>query len=134
MKIWTVLVRIKLESDQHPKTPVIHKVGGYSTCSDIRRGLDALANAGDGRDARPTSFCAKLRRIRQEAKILHSEFGSEVRGEVLIRSPLWNDWLFCFAVSKTLGHFPEGFVELHILIDALDGPGLGHPATVRTAT
>jgi hypothetical protein len=36
-------------------------------------------------------------------------------------------------VSKYLGHFPEGLVEFHILIDALDCPALGHPATVRAA-
>src|SRR5260221_7453673 len=41
--------------------------------------------------------------------------------------------LLCSAVSKYLGHFPEGLVEFHILIDALDCPALGHPATVRTA-
>src|ERR1700739_1739093 len=35
------------------------------------------------------------------------------------------------AVSKYLGHFPEGLVEFLILIDALDCPALGHPATVR---
>ena len=34
-------------------------------------------------------------------------------------------------VSKYLGHFPEGLVEFHILIDALDCPALGHPAAVR---
>src|SRR5258708_33913149 len=39
--------------------------------------------------------------------------------------------LLCSGVSKYLGHFPEGLVELHILIDALDCPALGHPATVR---
>jgi hypothetical protein len=39
--------------------------------------------------------------------------------------------LLCSAVSKYLGHFPEGLVEFHILIDALDCPALGHPATVR---
>ena len=40
--------------------------------------------------------------------------------------------LYC-AVSKHLGHFPEGLIEFHILIDALDCPALGHPATVRAA-
>jgi hypothetical protein len=40
-------------------------------------------------------------------------------------------FLLCCAVSKYLGHFPEGLVEFHILIDALDCPALGHPATVR---
>jgi hypothetical protein len=41
------------------------------------------------------------------------------------------NFLLCSAVSKYLGHFPEGLVEFHILIDALDCPALGHPATVR---
>ena len=35
MKIWTVLVWVKFHPDQHPKTPVIHKVGGYGSGSDI---------------------------------------------------------------------------------------------------
>jgi hypothetical protein len=39
----------------------------------------------------------------------------------------------CFTVSKYLGHFPKGLVEFHILIDALDCPALGQPATVRAA-
>src|SRR5258708_33148293 len=39
----------------------------------------------------------------------------------------------CSAVSKYLGHFPEGLIEFHILIDALDCPALGHAATVRAA-
>src|SRR5580700_7616214 len=43
------------------------------------------------------------------------------------------EFLLRCAVSKYLGHFPEGLVELHILIDALDCPALGHPATVRAA-
>jgi len=30
-------------------------------------------------------------------------------------------------------NFPEGLIEFHILIDALDCPALGHPATVRAA-
>src|SRR5258708_39908108 len=29
----------KLQPDQHPKTPFIHKVGGYGSGSDISRGL-----------------------------------------------------------------------------------------------
>ena len=33
MKIWTVLVGVKLQPDQHPKTLVIHKVGGYDSGS-----------------------------------------------------------------------------------------------------
>src|ERR1700746_60314 len=40
-------------------------------------------------------------------------------------------FLLCSAVSEYLGHFPQGLVEFHILIDALDCPALGHPATVR---
>jgi hypothetical protein len=40
-------------------------------------------------------------------------------------------FLLCSAVSKYLGYFPEGLVEFHILIDALDPPALGHAATVR---
>ena len=43
----------------------------------------------------------------------------------------WMNFLLCSAVSKYLGHFPQGLVEFHILIDALDCPALGHPATVR---
>ncbi|HKB91319.1 MAG TPA: hypothetical protein VKC60_12445 [Opitutaceae bacterium] len=44
MKIWTVLVGVELQPYQHPKTPVILKVGGYGSSSDIRRGLYALAD------------------------------------------------------------------------------------------
>src|SRR5258708_37123291 len=80
MKIRAVLVGVKLESDQPPKTPVIHKVGGYGSGSDIRRGLHALADAWDGGDARPTSFSAKLCGIRQKAKILHNKIACEVIG------------------------------------------------------
>ena len=39
MKLWTVLVGVKLQPDQHPKTSVIHKVGGYGSGFDISRGL-----------------------------------------------------------------------------------------------
>ena len=77
----------------------------------------------------PTKLCG----IRQKPEILHSDFGSELSGEGLIRSPVWMNFLLCSAVSKYLGHFPEGLVEFHILIDALDCPALGHPATVRVA-
>ncbi len=56
MKIWTVLVGVKFQPDQHPKTPVIHKVGGYSSGSDISRGLNALADIWDGGHARPTEL------------------------------------------------------------------------------
>jgi hypothetical protein len=45
--------------------------------------------------------------------------------------PRWMIFLLCSAVSKYLGHFPEGLIEFHILIDALDCPALGHPATIR---
>ena len=48
MKVRTVLVGVKLQPDQHPKTLVIHKVGGYDSGSDISRGLYALAGTGDG--------------------------------------------------------------------------------------
>jgi len=113
--------------------PVIHKVGGYGSDSDISRGLYALADIWDGGHARPTSFSTKLCGIRQKPEILHSDFGSELSGEGLIRSPVWMNFLLCSAVSKYLGHFPEGLVEFHILIDALDCPAVGHPATVRAA-
>jgi hypothetical protein len=49
------------------------------------------------------------------------------------RLPRWMNFLLCSAVSKYLGHFPEGLIEFHILIDTLDCPALGHPATVRAA-
>ena len=133
MKVRTVLVGVKLQPDQHPKTLVIHKVGGYGSGSDIGRGLYALADTWDGGHAGPTSFSTKLCGIRQKSKILHSDFGSKVSGEGLIRSPVWVSFLLCSAVSKYLGHFPECLVEFHILIDALECPALGHPATIRAA-
>jgi hypothetical protein len=43
------------------------------------------------------------------------------------------NFLLYSGVSNYLGHFPEGLVEFHILIDALDCPALGDPATVRAA-
>ena len=88
MKIRAVLVGVKLQPDQHPKTPVIHKVGGYGSGSDIGRGLYALADTWDRGNAGPTSFFTKLCGIRQKPKILHSHFGSKVSGEGLIRSPV----------------------------------------------
>ena len=88
MKIRTVLVGVKLQPDQHHKTPVIHKVGGYGPGSDISRGLYALANIWYGRHARQMSFSTKLCGIRQKSEILRSDFGSKVSGEGLIRSPL----------------------------------------------
>src|SRR5580692_7735374 len=47
--------------------------------------------------------------------------------------PRWLNFLLCSAVSKYHGHFPKGLIEFHILIDALDCPALGYPATVRAA-
>jgi hypothetical protein len=83
-------------------------------------------------------FFTKLCRIRQKAEILHSDFGSKVPGEGLGPLPRWMEFLLRCAVSKYLGHFPEGLIEFHILIDALDCPALGHPttiwATARTVT
>jgi hypothetical protein len=70
MKIWTVLVGVELQPDQHPKTPVIHKVGGYG--SDISRGLYALADTWDGGHAGPTSFFTKLCGIRQKPWLTRS--------------------------------------------------------------
>jgi hypothetical protein len=72
------LVGVKLQPDQHPKTPVIHKVGGSG--SEISRGLYALADTWDGGHAGPTSFFTKLCGIRQKPEILHSDFGSKVSG------------------------------------------------------
>jgi hypothetical protein len=125
MKICTVLVGVKLQPDQHPKTPVIHKVGGYASGSDISRALHALADSWDGGHAGPTSFSTKLCGIRQKPEILHSDFGSKVPEGGFDPLPDWMNFLLRSAVSKYLGHFPEGLVEFHILIDALDGPALG---------
>jgi hypothetical protein len=88
MKIGTVFVGVKLQPDQNPKTPVIHKVGGYGPGSDISRGLYALADTWDGGHAGPTSFFTKLYGIRQKAEILHGDFGSKISGEGLVRSPV----------------------------------------------
>jgi hypothetical protein len=60
MKIWTFLVGVKLQPDQHPKTPVIHKGGGYGSGSGISRGLYALADTWDRGNAGPTSLFTKL--------------------------------------------------------------------------
>jgi len=81
MKIWTVLVGVKLQPDRHPKTPVIHKVGGHGSGSDISRGLYALADTWDGGHAEPTSFSTKL------CGSGRNLFGSKVSGEGFIRSP-----------------------------------------------
>jgi hypothetical protein len=131
MKIWAVLVGVKLPPDQHPKTPVIHKVGGYGSGSDIGRGLYALADTWDGGHAGPTSFFTKLCGIRQKPEILHSDFWLQGFGGGFDPLPRWMNCLLRCAVSKYLGHFPEGLIEFHILIDALDCPALGHPATIR---
>jgi hypothetical protein len=56
MKIWTVVIGVKLQPGQHSKIPVIHKVGGYGSSSDISRGLYAFADIWDGGHAGPTSF------------------------------------------------------------------------------
>src|ERR1700761_2751964 len=116
MKIRTVLVRVKLQPNQHRKTPVVQKVGGYGSGPNTSRGLDALADIWDGGHAGPTNFFTKLCGIRQKAEILHSDFGSKVPMEGLIRSPGWMNFLLCSAISKYLGHFPEGLIEFHILI------------------
>src|SRR5580700_4578712 len=88
MKIWTVLAGVKLQPDHHPKTPVIHKVGGYGSGSDISRGLYALADTWDGGYAGPTSFFTKFGAIGQKTEILHRNFGSKVTGEGVIRPPV----------------------------------------------
>jgi len=94
MKVWTVLVGVKLEPDQHPKTFVIHKVGGDGSGSHISRGLYTLADIWDRGHAGPTSFSTKLCGIRQKPEIMFSDFGSKVSGEGLIRSPGWMN-LYC---------------------------------------
>jgi len=58
---------VKLQPE-HPKTPVIHKVGGYGSGSDISRRLYALADTWDGGHAGPTSFFTKFCGIRQKPK------------------------------------------------------------------
>ena len=68
MKIWTILVEVKLQADQHPKTPVIHKVGGHGSGSDISRGLYTRADTWDGGHTGPTSFFTKLCGIRQKSE------------------------------------------------------------------
>ena len=88
MKIWTVLVGVKFQPDQYPKTPVIRKVGGSGSGSDIGRGLYALADTWNGGHAGPTSFFTKLCGIRQKPEILHCNLDSKVSGEGLIRSPV----------------------------------------------
>src|ERR1700738_3062188 len=84
MKIRTVLVGVELQPEQHPKRPLLPKVGGYGSGSDISRGLYVLADTWDGGHAGPASFFTKLCGIRQKPEILHSDFGSKVSGEGLI--------------------------------------------------
>ena len=71
---------------QDARYPQSTRLRGYG--SDISRGLYALADTWDGGHAGPTSFFTKLCGIRQKPKILHSDFGSKVSGEGLIRSPV----------------------------------------------
>src|SRR5260221_12435422 len=78
----------------------------------------------------PTKLCG----IRQKPEILHSDFGSELSGEGLIRSPVWMNFLLGSAVSKYLGYFPDGLVEFHVFIDTLYCPALGLPVTCRPTT
>src|SRR6202023_563178 len=89
MKIRTVLVGVELQPD-HPKTPVIHKVGGYGSGSDISRGLYALADTWDAGHAGPTSLFTKLCGIRQKP---------EMAKRIMRRS-----------ASGALGARPGGFV------------------------
>src|ERR1700730_14720776 len=116
-----------------PQEVRIHKVSGYGSGSDISRGLYALADTWDGGHAGPTSFFTKLCGIRQKTEILHLRFWPQGFGGGFEPLPRWMNFLLCSAVSKYLGHLPEGLVEFHILIDALDCPALGHPVTVRAA-
>src|SRR5260370_22212957 len=96
MKIWAVLVGVKFPPDQDPKPPVIRKVGGYGSGSDMGRGLYGLADIWDGGHGRPTSFSTKLCGIRRKPEILHSDFGSKVSGEGVGFDPLprWMN-LYC---------------------------------------
>jgi hypothetical protein len=106
MKIWTVLVGVKFQADQHPKTPVIHKVSGYSSGSDISRGLNALADIWDGGHARSTSFSTKLCGIRQKSEILHSDSGSKVSGggfDPLPRAECTQDFSLSACIVRSKG-------------------------------
>src|ERR1700677_1720576 len=95
MKVWTVLVGVKLQPDQ-------------------RASFRSFAGLGRNR-----KYCIAI-------------LAPRFRGRV-DPLPRLDESLLCSGVSKHLGHFPEGLVEFHILIDALDCPALGHPATVRAA-
>jgi hypothetical protein len=48
------------------QTPVIHKVGGYGSGSDIGRGLYALADLWDGGHAGPTELLYEALRDQAE--------------------------------------------------------------------
>jgi hypothetical protein len=63
--------------------------------------------------------------------MLHSDFWLQGFGGGFDPLPRLDESLLCSAVSKYLGHFPEGLIEFHILIDALDCPALGHPARAK---
>ena len=62
--------------------------GAEEIAVNVSRGPYALADTWDGGHARPTSFFAKLCGITQKSEILHSDFGSKVSGEGLIRCPV----------------------------------------------
>jgi hypothetical protein len=128
MKIETVAIGVNVRSDQHPKTVVIHKIGGYHSGSDIGGELDVFADTWDRHRAGPTSFFTKLCGIREKSEILHNGL---VKGERLDPLARFGSSLLCYLVSKYLGHFPKGLVEFHILVDALDCSCLRHPGTVR---
>ena len=83
MKIWTILLGVKLQPDQHPKTPVIHKVGGYGSGSDISRGLYALTDIWDGGNRK---YCIAI-------------FGSEGFGGGFGPLPRWMN-LYCAPWSR----------------------------------
>jgi hypothetical protein len=68
MKIWTILVGVELQPDQHPKTSVIHKVSGSGSGSDISRGLYALADTWDGGHARTNGLLYEALRDQGETE------------------------------------------------------------------
>src|ERR1700757_5378526 len=97
MKIGTVLVGVKLQPDQPPKTPVIHKVGGYGSGSHISRGLvqrSPVPGTEDTPDQRASlrSFAGSGKNRKYCIGIL----APKVPGEGLVRSPGgWN--FYCAA-------------------------------------
>jgi len=88
MKVWAVLVGVKLQPDQHPKTSIIHKVSGNGSGSDIRRGLYALADTWDRGHAGPTSFFTNFAGSGRNRKYCIAILAPKVSGEGLIRSPV----------------------------------------------